>query len=130
MSESDMTGSPVHEQINAVLKKAKTENKRTIAFWSSSPRFSPWEWIVPFVRSLGVGAHFPIFLSAYPLDGYCKLDIPHFVIAADQLRRLDSLDCLVAATDDDEGDFPESCRVLAVAHAFMYTSHFIILEKL
>ena len=128
MSESDMTGSPVHEQINAVLKKARAENKRTIAFWSSSPRFSPWEWIVPFVRSLGVGAHFPIVLSAYPLDGYCKLDIPHFVIAADQLRRLESLDCLVAATDDDEGDFPESCRVLAVAHAFMYNDSSVFLH--
>lgn len=122
MDEKAMQAVSLHEKINAVLKKAKSDNKRTIAFWSTSPRFSPWEWIVPFVRSLGGDAHFPIFLSTYPADEYCKLDIPHFVIAADQLAQLDFLDCLVAATDDDEGDFPQNCRVLAVAHASMYNA--------
>lgn len=128
MNENALPTVPVYERINAVLKKAKSENKRTVAFWSTAPRLSPWEWIASFARSLGESAHYLIFLSTYPIDEYCQLDIPHFIIAAEHLDQLECLDCIVAATDGDEGNFPENCRVLAVAHTFLYNNSSVFLH--
>lgn len=102
------------------LKKDAEHGQRTIAFYSTSPCFAPWEWMVPLAAFLQQKNYAVMLLSTYPME-----EIPsamrYVIIDKSDLPLIAGLHCIITM-DTDYGPFPADARVLAVAHGHQHVT--------
>lgn len=108
------------QNISSYLKQLADHGQRTIVFYSTSPQFAPWEWMIPLAVFLQQKNYAVILLSTYAWEEIPS-GMPSFVIDKSEMAQIEGIHCVITM-DTDWGPFPADARVLAVAHGHMYAT--------
>ena len=108
------------DHINSVIEQGRATAGRVVAFYSCDPHMAPWEWFVSLVPLLRKKGFFVLALATYALPESMRGLLPCFIIERTDPARLRGVDGFVCM-DTDAGCFPQSSRVLAVAHGYIFS---------
>ena len=108
------------DHINSVIEQGRATAGRVVAFYSCDPHMAPWEWFVSLVPLLREKGFFVLAVATYALPESVQDLLPCFIIERAVPARLRGVDGFVCM-DTDAGCFPQSSRVLAVAHGYIFS---------